>query len=249
MRNRTLFVAMGLLLGGAFASAQGTDTATYSNVELISVDPASRLIIIRNAQGGRETLPMDDLLSGTGGVKAGDYVIVTVRGGAGMRRVSAIARTSSPQARVVTTAPAAAPAGVVVLTPGTARPVVVTADQVAMRRTFAAQVSSLSQDARGVDSMWAAFVTACAVKPVSANDGREWFGLWDGRVQADYSAGQCRDQFNQIVAAGEVIKHGMAAAETVANKHLTPGEIRDIRKLSLMDWDGWMLPSPQKREP
>ena len=58
-----------------------------------------------------------------------------------------------------------------------------------------------------------------------------------------------RDLFNQIVASGEVIKNGMAAAEAVVRSTLTAGEIRDIRKLSLMDWDGWTLPAPPKREP
>ena len=65
------------------------------------------------------------------------------------------------------------------------------------------QVATLSMNARAVDSMWSSFVTACNVKPV-ANEGggRDWFGLWDGRVQADYSGGFCRDLFNQIVSAG-----------------------------------------------
>lgn len=250
MNNRTLFLSTGLLFVGALASAQTGDTATYSNVELISVDPAQRTIVIRSANGRRQTLVMDDLLAGTGSVKPGDQVIVTVRGGTGIRRVSAISKTSPSLTGVVAAGPRPATSTTMTTTTTTTRrSTELETKQATVRESFAAQVALLSQNARSVDAMWANFVTSCNVKPVSANDGREWFGLWDGRVQADYSGGQCREQFNQLIASGEVIKRGMASAEEVANKVLTPGEIRDIRKLSLMDWDGWSLAPPPKREP
>jgi hypothetical protein len=52
-----------------------------------------------------------------------------------------------------------------------------------------------------------------------------------------------------MISAGEVIKQGMATAEEAARRSLTPGEMREIRKARLMDWDGWALPAPPKREP
>ena len=66
---------------------------------------------------------------------------------------------------------------------------------------------------------------------------------------ADLSSGFCRDLFNQIVSPGEGIKKGMAAAEDVARKTLDAGEMRDIRKLNSMDWDGWALSAPDRRDP
>jgi hypothetical protein len=241
MKYRTacaLGVGLMLLSPSAQAAHQdGSDPAIYSNVELVSVDPARRIIVVKSPRGVTETFDMDDLLRSTGSVRAGDRVIITIRGGLGRRRISAISRsTATPAAVVVSAAPLAT---------------IATADDppAAVKAAFARQVASLSQDARPIDGMWTSFVTSCRVKPVNANDGRAWFGLWDGRVQADYSSGPCRELFNQMVAAGEVIKGGMAAAEDVARKTLTPGNIRDIRKVSLMDWDGWTLPAPQKREP
>jgi hypothetical protein len=101
-----------------------------------------------------------------------------------------------------------------------------------------------------VDSSWASFVTACKViQPETMSGGRDWFGLWDGRVQADYSSGSCRELFNQIVSSGEGIKKAMAAAESVVRDRLEPGQIRDIRTLNNMNWDGWTLPPPARREP
>ena len=240
--NRTAFLlGSGLLLLGAFASGQeAADPATYSNVTLVSADPARRIVVVRDSKGRRQTLQMDDLLAGIGSVKPGDHVIVTVRGGPGQRRISAISRTSDPAAPVLVTSPPRRSAG---------RPPTIASNRASVKDAFAQQVATLSGEARSVDSMWASFVTACNARPTSAGAGRDWFGLWDGRVQADYSGSQCRDQFNQIIAAGEPIVRGMVAAEAVADKTLTAGEIRDIRKLNLMDWDGWTLPAPQKREP
>ena len=240
MKNRiSLVLAAGLaLFVGGPASAQ-TDPPRYVNVELVAVDPSRRVVVIKDSRGAQRTFLMDDLLAGAGGMRAGDRVTLTLRGGPGNRRVSAISMaTARPSAVVV---------GAIPQSPSL--PATDDRARVQAREGFARQVATLSQDAQSTDGMWASFVTACNAKPVSANGGREWFGLWDGRVQADYSNGTCRDLFNQIVASGEVIKNGMAAAEEAVRGTLTPGEIRDIRKLSRMDWDGWSLPAPPKREP
>ncbi|MEO8358520.1 MAG: hypothetical protein ABI672_00700 [Vicinamibacteria bacterium] len=248
MKNRIAFIlGAGLLIGASTAQAawqEGAEAARYSNVELVSVDPARRVVVVKDAKGGRETLLMDDTLGSVGNVKPGDRVIITVRAGAGQRFLSAITKAagSSSAARV--------PSGILMTT----APVQTTATRVVVNKTaakeaFAAQVSSISNDAKPIDGMWAAFVTGCDGKSSSTGDGRPWFGLWEGGVQADYSTGQCRELFNQMVAAGEATKQGMVSAEASARKVLTPGEIRDIRKMSLMDWDGWGLAAPQKREP
>ncbi|MEO5760826.1 MAG: hypothetical protein ABIR28_00815 [Vicinamibacteria bacterium] len=243
MKNRIAFIlGAGLLIGASTAQAawqQGAEAASYSNVELVSVDPARRVVVVKDARGRRETLLMDDTLGSVGSVKPGDRVIITVRAGAGQRYLSAIAKSAgSSSGRVLaTTAPVRT----------TATPIV--GDKTAAKAAFASLVSSISNDAKPIDGMWAAFVTTCNAKSSSTGDGRPWFGLWEGSVQADYSAGQCRELFNQMVAAGEATKQGMVSAEESARKSLTAGEIRNIRKMSLMDWDGWGLAAPQKREP
>lgn len=240
MKNHTLVLAVGLtlFLEGGQVSAQ-TDPPRYTNVEFVAVDPSRRVVVIKDSGGAQRTLQMDDLLVGAGGMKAGDRVTLTLRGAPGNWRVSAIS-----------TAAASSPTAIVGASPrSTGRLPTGERARVQARGGFARQVASLSRDARSTDATWASFVTSCNVKPVSAHGGREWFGLWDGRVQADYSNGTCRELFNQMVASGEVIKTGMAAAEDVARKTLTPGEMRDIRSRSRMDWDGWALPAPPRREP
>jgi len=229
-----------LALAAASARAQITETPTYSNALVISVDPLRRIIVLRTAPGRRETLVFDDLLAGSGAAKAGDRVIVTVRGGPGRRRISAIKviTPSAPAAEVTRPSPE---------TPDEAGMESVRAEA---RARYSDQVATLSQRAQSVDGIWNTFVKSCAVKPVSnEGGGRDWFGLWDGRVFADYSGGECRDLFNQIVSAGEVIKKSMAEVEIGIEKRLIPGEIRDIRRSHSMNWDGFLLPPPQRREP
>lgn len=225
-----------MLLAVSAVSAQtGVETPTYLNAQVVSIDSASRKLVIRDSKGQKTSLVFDDLLAGTGGIKAGDKVIVTVRGGPGRQRVSAIS--------LATTRPAASP------TPRSVLPGLVS-ERNRMREAFARRVASVSENAGAVDASWASFVTACKViQPETMSGGRDWFGLWDGRVQADYSSGFCRDLFNQIVSAGEGVKKAMAAAEGTVQGVLDPGEIRDIRTLHNMNWDGWTLPPPARREP
>lgn len=236
---RTLALVAALLgsASSGLANASAPQASTYVNGQVVSVDPARRLIVVRNGAGPARSYVFDDLLAGTGDIRAGDPVILALVGGAGRQRVASISRLPAPQATARARAQAT-PSGAAV------------SDVAAVRARFADQVASLSLSARSVDSMWSAFVSACDVKPV-ANEGggRDWFGLWDGRVQADYSGGSCRDLFNQIISAGEGVKKGMAAAETSVRNVLTPGAIREIRTLHAMNWDGWTLPSPPRRDP
>jgi hypothetical protein len=242
MWNRLAYVLAGsltLVVGGAAAWGQEpTPAPTYANAEVVSIDPATRLVVIKGSTGAQETLEFDDGLVGPAGVKAGDRVIMTVRGEPGRRRVSAITKmTGKPTA--------ARPRS-------SATPGATSADpsRAEVRQHFANQVASLSQQAGAVDGVWASFASSCDAKPSSrVEGGRDWFGLWDGRVKADLSGGFCRDLFNQIVTAGEGIKRAMASAEDVARKSMDAGEVRDIRTLNSMEWDGWELPAPDKLEP
>ena len=252
MKNilRTFLSVSCLLVMGQSAVGQGaTPAPSYTNAQVVSVDPVRRLVMIRKPTGLRETFQLDDVLAGPIGVAAGDRVILTVHGGPGRRRISAISKVTESPVVVQATA---TPRPVVVVVNASPSPQVsdTTALKAEGRASFANQVATLSQEARPIDGMWASFVTSCNVKPTpNEGGGRDWFGLWDGRVQSDLSTGVCRDLFNQIVSAGEGIKRAMASAEDVAQKMMTVGEIRDVRRMHLMNWDGWRLPAPQKREP
>jgi hypothetical protein len=247
--QRILILAASLALFGAAAPSMAQDTATYMNAELVTADPVRRIVVVRGAGGAKETFDLDDTVGSVGPVKPGDRVVLTVHAGVGRRRITAIAKAASSSGVVIVAPTPLTPrTAAVVVAPATTT-VVAVQNKAAAKDAFARQVALLSQEAKPIDSTWAAFVTACKAQPVHTNDGREWFGLWDNRVQADYSSGQCREMFNQMVQSGEAIKQGMAAAEEVALKSLTAGEMRDIRKMNLMDWDGWALPPPQKREP
>jgi hypothetical protein len=241
MRKMALVLVAGVAVfgSGITASAQEPPAPSYANVEIVSFDPVTRLVVVRTHSGGEETLELSDGYSGLAGLKAGDRVMMTVRAGPGRGRISGM-RSAAP----------VAPAG---LRSGTfPRPQALIDEdpsRAELRDAFAGQVAALSRQARDIDGVWASFATTCGVKLRSNDDGgREWFGLWDGRIQADLSSGFCRDLFNQMVSSGEGIKKAMAAAHDVARRTLDAGEMREILRLNSMEWDGWTLPAPDKLE-
>jgi hypothetical protein len=138
------------------------DVPTHLSAELVSADPARRVVVVRTAKGETLSYEMDDLLAGTPGVKPGDHVVLTLRGGSGVPRVSAIARAAGSASMVVI---AKSPT----LASRAARTDV---DPASAREAFARQVALLAQDARTVDVLWSNFVTECKPQPVNANEGR-----------------------------------------------------------------------------
>jgi hypothetical protein len=247
MWNRVAFaVVVGSMLFVRSAQASDQDrsvtpvTPAYANVEVVSIDPVTRLAVIKNSKGTEETFEFDDSVAGAAGMKPGDRVMMTVRGEPGRKRISAITKVTEGSAKVTVTS-SSVPAS---------RPQDSDLARGEVREHFANQVASLSQQARAIDSVWGSFVTSCNAKPASSSEGgRDWFGLWDGRVKGDLSSGFCRDLFNQLITSGEGIKKAMASAEDVARKTMDAGEVRDICRLNSMDWDGWELPAPDKLQP
>lgn len=239
----TMCLSASLLVVASGVWAQDVETPTYSNARIVAVDPARRIVVL-SAGGVRESLFLDDLMPGTGSFKAGDLVVVTVRGGPGRKRISAMTLA------LPGTTAAPSPTLPVRVSQSPRPPLRTERDRREARIGYTAQVAALSRQAVSVDALWSSFVAGCAVKPVSNNGGgRDWFGLWDGRVFADYSGGQCRDLFNQLVTNGEVIKTAMVGIEQSIEDWLTPGEIRAIRGSHSMNWDGWALPAPPRRDP
>jgi hypothetical protein len=237
-RSTFVFVAC-LAAGSAVLGDELQVVAAYANVEVLSIDPSTRLIVIKNSEGRQETFELDATVAGMSGLKVGDRAVLTVRGEPGRMRVSAIAKAAKA------TSPEVRPR------PSTTR---TRGDEdrasVAARDRFTSQVEALSRQAQSIDVQWASFVTSCGVSEMPAVEGsRAWFGIWDSRVKADLSTGFCRDLFNQIVAAGEAVKREMTAAEDDARRHLDAGNIREIRARHSMDWEGWTLPAPARLSP
>jgi hypothetical protein len=233
-------LALGVFVWGAVAaSALARDEAvpTYTNAQVVSIDPAKRTIVIKNTQGAQERLELEDGVAAPGDIKPGDHVILTLRGDPARPRVTAVTKS-------VTTPPSKVAAVSV------SRPPLPPEDVEGPRRAFESQVASLAQQATRVDGLWSQYVNACDVKVDTRYEGgREWFSLWDGTASADFSNGFCRDLYNQILGVGEVVKRGMSGAEDVARKALEPGDIREIRERYAMNWDGWDRSAPARQTP
>jgi len=201
----------------------------YTNAQVLAVDVTARTLVIKNARGAQEKVELDDQIAGFEDVKAGDHVILALRGEPGRARVSAIIK-SKGTAPSQAAAAAPSPAGEAAFTraPG------------AVSTLFANRVAALVPQADRVDRVWGEFRQACDVAIGARYDGgREWFALWDGHVRADLSDGFCRDLHNQVVALGEPVNLEMAAAEDAARRSLAPGDIREVRRRYALEWDGW----------
>lgn len=238
--HRRLLALLTLMASGAasvHAAAAGDAPPSYTNVQVVSVDAVGRTLVVRKPSGMDEKLALDDTLAGFGDIKAGDHVIVSFRSGPGWTRVSSIAKSTAVPPPRVTASPVPSP-----------RPAAADNARVVARDAFDVQVARVGGQADRVDRVWNDFKSACSFKGTPREGARGWFAVWEGSIRADMSGGVCRDLFNQVVDLGEPVKQEMNAAEDVARRTLTPGEIRDIRRLYRMDWDGWALTAPKPLE-
>jgi hypothetical protein len=242
MRPRDVLVIGAFVWGalGAGTALAREEVPTYTNAVVVSMDKAKRTIVVRNTDGVQQRLDLDEAVTDLGDIRAGDQVIMTVRGETDRPRVTALSKS-------VTTAPSKAPA-IATTTPAPPED-----DLAGPRRAFESRVSLVAQQAARVDALWSQFVNACDVRqgPAGSYDnGREWFALWDGTTtRADLSNGFCRDLYNQIVGLGESVKRSMSGAEETARRDLDAGDMRQIRQRYGMDWDGWDRSAPARQTP
>lgn len=215
------------------ASAQGTPT--YTNGRVVSLDPAQRIVVVEIAGGEKQRLELDDNAAGFGDIKSGDRVLLMINGAPGRQRVSNISKVTASLPQPATAAPRATPTRVE------------KREAEAAGRVFSERLAAVAPQAGRVDSLWSTFKDSCeATLSTRYDDGREWFGLWDGQARADLSSGFCRDLYNQILGQGETVKSQMAAAEDVARRSLAPGSIREIRQRYALDWEGWDMSQPER---
>jgi hypothetical protein len=226
-------VALLLIAWGSAAGVKAEQaTSRYTNAELVSISPQTRLVVIKNSTGREQVLKLDDTVTGFEGLRAGDRVILALRGEPGMTRISSIVKS-------VGRPPSADP-------PATRAPAEVSTPSPELD-AFAEQVATLAQQADRVDALWDDFKTTCSVTLRSSYaDGRDWFSLWDNTAQVDVSSGGCRDLFNQVVGRGEAVKGGMVRAEEAARAaNLVPGDLRATRRRHSMEWSGWGGSAPE----
>ncbi len=231
-----------LALGVSSAVAQGASprsTPTYTNAELVSIHQQQRAIVVRNNDGAQQRLELDDAVAGLADVRAGDRVILTLRGDPGRPRVQAIVKATKTEARAETRQETAV----------TPTDQATDDEQLRAAQAYSRRVADLAGEASRVDGLWTGFRTSCRVTlSDSAYQGaREWLSLWDS-VQVDLSSGYCRDLFNQIVGRGQSVNSAMAAAETEARRSLEPGTIREIQRQYSLEWSGWGRTPPRRLE-
>jgi hypothetical protein len=232
----------GLALGASSAAAQGApprSTPMYTNAEIVSIHPQQRTIVVRNNDGAQQRIELEDRVAGLADLRAGDRVILTLRGDPARPRVQAIVKSTKTEARGETRPESAV----------TASDQDTDDEQLRAAQTYSRRVADLAGEASRVDGLWTGFRTNCRVSlSDSAYEGsREWLSLWDS-VQVDLSSGYCRDLFNQIVGRGQSVNAAMAAAETEARRALEPGTIREIQRQFSLEWSGWGRTPPRRLE-
>jgi len=252
-------VAFTLLAWASVASAEESGTLTLTNAEVVSIDPHQRIMVIRNTDGQEQTVELDDGLAGFGDIAAGDQVVLSLRSAPGRDRVSSITKGGASDAAPGTTdatpqatetaseATEAAPGPSEAAPPPPAAAIPAEPSEASLR-AYADRVAVMAQQANQVDNLWSRFRNVCDVAVDSQYAwAREWVSLWEGRARADLTNGTCRDLFNQVVAAGETVNAGMAAAEESARTaDLAPGTVREVRRRYLLDWHGWGRTPPER---
>jgi S1-C subfamily serine protease len=97
---------------------------------------------------------------------------------------------------------------------------------------------AISEQADNVDSEWRAYATSCGVgAPSAPTGGRGWFAA--GAVGGNARQG-CANMRDDILERASRVKAAMTdASERSRRDGVYPGEIRDLRRKYLLDYEGW----------
>jgi hypothetical protein len=100
-------------------------------------------------------------------------------------------------------------------------------------------VEAVARQAAQLDAYWNRIKANCTVRVAPGYD-REWFGLWDGRSRLDTPNASCTSAARELEEMAQQIRSVMAAAQEDARRaSVLPGDLRDIRRRSRMDWTGF----------
>jgi hypothetical protein len=195
--------------------------------DIIALQPAARAVVVRDADGHEERLPLGAGVS-LSGVRPGDHVVLGIEGHTEGRRINVLSRVDRPHAR-----PSAAPPR----------------EPASATEMYTYQVALLASQAGQVDVLWTGFCEECDVA-VRGESGfsREWLSLWDERATYDASSAYCREVLIEIVRRGEPVNAAMLAVERKGREHHVPAGVRrEVRRRFYMD-GRWNVESPEPED-
>jgi hypothetical protein len=101
---------------------------------------------------------------------------------------------------------------------------------------------AISGQADEMDAEWREYATSCGIGAPSAPiSGRGWFAIWSAAGAVGGNARQgCANMRDDILERASRVKASMTdASERSRRAGVYPGEIRDLRRKYLLDYDGW----------
>jgi hypothetical protein len=100
-------------------------------------------------------------------------------------------------------------------------------------------VEAVARQAAQLDAYWTRIKANCTVHVAPGYD-REWFGLWDGRTRLDTPDASCTSATRELEEMAMQLRTLMGTAQEEARRaSVLPGELRDIRRRSRLDWPGF----------
>ena len=100
-------------------------------------------------------------------------------------------------------------------------------------------IEAVARQAAQLDAYWSRIKANCTVRVAPGYD-REWFGLWDGRARLDTPDASCANATRELEEMASQVRSVMATAQEEARRaSVLPGELRDLRRRSRMDWQGF----------
>jgi len=233
----------------------------YVNAEVVAVNRSHDTVTFRTASGQTLLTADGDILSGLGGLRAGDKVILAYRaefGANGLeRRIVTGIRPASPgsgtpsrtaSARVVT------PAAEVVVTSRPVRTVStygtgslalsaapaasgVVAWPSGAERNFDATLLTMTDETAAIDRAWFEYRDACPGREDSTDTTRrEWFGILDGSEPRP-TDDTCSRKYDRAAVLALSLRDRLDAARNAAREFgVPPGQIRESLQRYNLDY-------------
>ena len=100
---------------------------------------------------------------------------------------------------------------------------------------------AVASQADRVDSEWREYVTWCGIDaPSAAAGGRAWFAIWSAAADGGSARSNCPAMRSEILDHASRLKAAMTdISERARRAGVFPGEIRDLRRKYLLDYEGW----------
>jgi hypothetical protein len=101
---------------------------------------------------------------------------------------------------------------------------------------------AVSEQAGDVDSEWRKYAPSCGIgAPSAPAGGRGWFAIWSAGGVVGGNAGRgCANMRGDILERAGRVKASLTdASERARRAGVYPGEMRDLRRKYLLDYEGW----------